>query len=197
MGRIVTTIASVVLVAMGVVACTGDDGAGGGSGGSGGSDAGSSEQSLETTASVGTVAGKLAGKRRRAFLRGTVDTVDAWLDAAYVAPEYPRSGAGRAFARFTPGATKLARRQPRVMSNAAVGDRIEQVTVKKRRVVVDALAPGGKPAGATARVHLVIELDGDVTRTDRVRGRLLLTPTKRGWRVFGFDVRRNVMGRGK
>lgn len=191
MGRIVTTVAGVVLVAMGVVACTGDDGAGGGP------DADSSSQTVETNASVGTVAGKLAGKRKRAFLKGTVDTVDAWLDAAYVAGDYPRSGAGKAFARFTPGATKLARRQPKVMSNAAVGDRIEQVTVKKRRVVVDALAPGGKPAGATARVHLVLTLNGDVRRTDRVRGRLMLTPTKRGWRVFGFDVQRNVMGRGK
>jgi len=40
-----------------------------------------------------------------------------------------------------------------------------------------------------AAFSLGIDLAG-LDRTDNVAGRLMLTPTKGGWKVFGFDVSR-------
>ena len=76
------------------------------------------------------------------------------------------------------------------MSNEAVGDEVDAVTATRRVVRVDVLAPKGKAAGATAHVNLVIELAGKVERTDQIRGRVVLTRAKSGWRVFGFDIER-------
>ena len=78
------------------------------------------------------------------------------------------------------------------MSNTAVADRVDSVTAKRRVVRVDVLAPKGEAAGATAHVNLVIDR-GRAARTDQIRGRVLLTRSKSGWRVFGFDIER---GRG-
>jgi hypothetical protein len=118
------------------------------------------------------------------------EVVDRWLDAAYVAGDYPRSDFGDAFPGFTKGAAALAARQPTLMSNEAVGEDVDEVTATRRVVSVDLLAPKGKPAGATAHVNLVIELAGDKERTDQIRGRLVLTRSGSGWQVFGFDIER-------
>ncbi len=153
---------------------------------------------VETTVRMGTVTGRLDRAGRRKARDQVAAAVDRWWDAAYVAGEYPRSDFADAFPGFTKGAARLARRQSATMSNAKVGDRVDTVEAVKRTVTVDVLAPGRKPAGATARVTLVLELSGDVERTDRVRGRVLLTParTRSGWRVFGFDVRRDKVRSG-
>ncbi len=55
------------------------------------------------------------------------------------------------------------------------------------------LAVKGHAAGATARVVLRFRTDGEVQRKVEVRGRLFLTPTPDGWRIFGYDV---TKGRG-
>lgn len=145
---------------------------------------------IDTQVEVGEVVGALPKGPASDVARDVAEVVDGWLDAAYVAGDFPRTDFGDAFPGFTEGAARLAARQRTLMSNAGVGDRVDGVTATRRVVKVDLLAPQGDPAGATAHVNLVIELTGEVDRTDQVRGRLLLTPVKSGWRVFGFDIER-------
>ncbi len=139
---------------------------------------------------VGEVAGKLGKGPARKVAADVAEVVDRWLEAAYVAGDYPRSKFGDAFPGFTKGAATLAGRQAGLMSNKAVGDDVDSVTAVRRVVRVDVLAPDGKAAGATAHVNLVIDLAGKVERTDQIRGRVLLTRSKGDWRVFGFDIER-------
>lgn len=145
---------------------------------------------IDTSVEVGAVVGRLGKASAREAAADVATVVDGWLDAAYVGGDYPRSAFGDAFSGFTDGAAKLAAQQKDLMSNAGIGGKVDEVTAVRRVVEVDLLAPKGKVAGATAHVTLVIKLTGDVARTDRVRGRLALTPVKQGWRIFGFDIER-------
>lgn len=155
------------------------------------------DERVETDADVGKVVGKLGDPGRKQVLQEVTSVVDRWVDAAYVDGDYPRSDFGDAYPGFTKGAARLAAKQQATMSNAKVGDRVESVDVLKRSVRVDVLAPNRKPAGATARVKVVVALHGDVERRDRITGRVLLTPAKKGWKVFGFEVRRDKVGNKK
>lgn len=145
---------------------------------------------IKTRVEVGDVAGRLPRSRARDAAAKVARVVDGWLNAAYVGGDYPRTKFGDAFPGFTEGAARLAAQQQGLMSNAVVGDRVDEVTAKRRVVTVDLLAPRGRAAGATAHVNLVIKLSGKVHRTEQVRGRLVLTPTKNGWQIFGFDIER-------
>ena len=177
---------TVLGLVLGLAGCSGDDDPGGGEQESGAP----TEPGIATRVEVGEVVGRLGKGPAREVAADVAEVVDRWLDAAYVTGDYPRSKFGEAFPGFTRGAAALARRQRGVMSNEAVGDQVEGVTATRRVVRVDILAPKGKAAGATARVNLVIELTGDVERTDQIRGRVVLTPVNRGWQVFGFDIQR-------
>ncbi len=148
------------------------------------------EPGIDTRVEVGEVVGDLPKKPARDVAADVAGVVDRWLDAAYVAGDYPRSKFGEAYPGFTEDAAKLAAEQPGLMSNTGVADRVDTVTATRRVVRVDVLAPKGDAAGATAHVNLVIELAGKVERTDQIRGRVLLTRARGGWRVFGFDVER-------
>jgi len=183
--------ATVLGIVLGLAGCSGgddgDDGEPGAERSRGGTTA---EPGIETQVDVGAVVGKLGKGPAREVAADVADVVDGWLDAAYVAGDYPRSDFGDAFPGFTDGAAKVARRQSDLMSNDGVGDKVDDVTATRRVVRVDLLAPKGKAAAATAHVNLVIKLTGDVDRTDQIRGRVVLTRSKSGWRVFGFDIER-------
>jgi len=145
---------------------------------------------IDTRVEVGAVEGHLGKGPARDVAADVAKVVDRWIDAAYIGGDYPRDHFPDAFASFTKGASELATKQKALMSNATVGGKVDEVTAVRRVVSVDLLAPKGKAAGATAHVNLVMKLAGDLQRTDQVRGRLVLTPTKGGWRVFGFDIER-------
>jgi len=191
--RLGNALAFLLAPALALTACTGDDdgdGSGGGDGPATGKDR------LATTARVGqVVGGRLAAQPRQRLVKEVTAVVDEWIDGAYVGGDYPRTDFDGAFRAFTDGAGRLAAAQPKVMSNQAVGKQVETVTATRRTVWIDVLAPGGRPAGVTARVTLVVDLEGeDIDRTDKVSGRLMLSPDgKGGWEVFGFDVRRGEM----
>lgn len=172
----------------GLAGCSGDDEDDPDDGGS--SVGGTPAEGVDTRVEVGEVAGRLAKGPARGLAEDVAAVVDRWLEAAYVGGEYPRTDFADAYPGFTKDAATLAARQRGVMSNAGVGDRVEDVTATRSVVRVDVLAPKGKPAGATAHVNLVIELTGGVERVDQVRGRVVLRKSEGQWRIFGFDVER-------
>jgi hypothetical protein len=148
---------------------------------------------LETTATLGKVTGKLPKGKRSKVRKQVARAVDAWFDAAYVAGDYPRNDFAASWPGFTTGAKVDAKADKALMSNQDIGAQIDVVEATARKVSVDVLAVRGHAAGATARVVLKFRTDGDVRRKVEVRGRLFLTPTPDGWRIFGYDV---TKGRG-
>lgn len=145
------------------------------------------EPVVRTTVRTGQVAGQLTKKRRSRLVREVASVTDRWFDAAYVAGDYPRTHFKKAFPGFTTGATRTARGDRDLMTNADLGKRIDGVTVKRRMVTVDLLAVGGRARAATARVHLAFTTGGAKRRV-RVTGRLFLTQHNGRWRIFGYDV---------
>jgi hypothetical protein len=150
---------------------------------------GETPSAVQTDARLGVVKGRLGRKRSQAVLTGVTTVVERWFDQGY-GGEYPRRNFSPAFADFTRDARALARKHSGVMSNARIGPRLDGVEMVRRAIRVDVAAPNGRPAGATARFRLKITMSGGVRGTDLISGRLLLTRTKDGWKVFGFDVRR-------
>jgi hypothetical protein len=148
---------------------------------------------LETTATLGKVTGKLPKGKRSKVRKQVGRAVDAWFEAAYVGGDYPRNDFAASWPGFTTGAKSDARSDKALMSNQDIGSQISSVEPTARKVTVDVVAVRGRAVGTTARVVLKFRTDGDVQRQVQVRGRLFLTPTPEGWRIFGYDV---TKGRG-
>lgn len=164
----------------------------------GGSHVAGGAQPVASTLRLGRVAGNvhqpgkhIFKKHRKPTLTKIGRAVDTWIDGGFVGVGYPRNTFGAAFQAFTAPAKHEAKRQRALMTNWKLRKKIDGVEVKKRRVVVDVLAPHGHPAGATARVALVFRTTGSTTRRVVVHGRLFLNPTDHGtWQIFGYDVAR-------
>jgi hypothetical protein len=182
-------VAGLVVVALGSGACK-DDGGSDGAAPDGGSPAGASvtERTVETRVSFGVLTGRLPSDARQRLSSQVGDVVDGWIDAAYVGGDYPRRDFSDVWPGFTAGAQQEAHHDRALMSNEDVGDRIDGVELHKSTVKLDVLAVKQHPVGVTARVFIGFRTTGDVEREVRVKGRLFLTPTDRGWRVFGYDV---------
>jgi hypothetical protein len=60
-------------------------------------------------------------------------------------------------------------------------------------VRVDVLAVRTRPVGLTAHVFLSFDTSGKVERVVRVKGRLFLTHSDRGWKVFGYDMTKGAV----
>ena len=184
--------ATLLSLAVATTACSGDDssspeGAATSEGGTTATDP-DAPPPLATKATLGRVTGKLPKAKRSKVRKQVARAVDSWIDAAYVAGDYPRDDFANAWQGFTSGAATDARGDKRLMSNQGIGTKISAVDAKTRKVTVDVLAVKGRPAGATARFVLKFATSGDVQRKIVVRGRLFLTPGKDGWRIFGYDV---------
>jgi hypothetical protein len=184
--RRVSTVVALALVAVSTVACSaGDDGAGV-TPTEGPSTA--PEPAVATQVSFGTVTGRLPGEAKRRLSDQVGAVVDRWMDAAYVAGDYPRSDFGDSWPGFTPGARAEAHRDGDLMSNRDIGAKIDGVEVKKRRLRLDVLAVRKRPVGVTAHVRLRFATTGTPSKDVQVAGRLYLTRGERGWQVFGYDV---------
>ena len=128
-------------------------------------------------------------RHRQRVLKRVGEAVDSWIDGGFVGVDYPRKSFPAAFSAFTGPAVHEARQQQRLMTNWSLRKEIDGVDVKKRNIVVDVLAPHGRPAGATARVLLVFTTTGHRHRRVSVHGQLYLVPDGSGsWRIFGYDV---------
>jgi hypothetical protein len=143
---------------------------------------------LTTTVQMGKVRGKLPQEKKSEVRDQVGEAVDAWFDAAYVGGTYPRDDFSTAWPGFTTGAKADATGDRDLMSNQDIGAEISSVKATARRVSVDVLAVKGKAQGATARFVLKFKTDGDLQRRVEVSGRLFLTPSPDGWRIFGYDV---------
>lgn len=136
--------------------------------------------------SVQKVAGELTRKSRQRVVRGIEETLQAYLDGAFLG-DYPRSGEF-ALARFTPGAQKAATRDLDLLTGRRFRD-AEDVSARQLKAQLSVLSPGGRPAGATARIRFALDVDGTPVT---VRGRLMLTPREGTWRIFGYDISSNA-----
>jgi len=142
---------------------------------------------MRTSASLGRVTGRLAARKRKRLVPDISEVVDRWLDAAYVGGDYPRATFKDSFPGFTRGATRSARTDKALLSNADIGPRITGVTVTRRTVRVDLLAVEGRARAATVRVRLGFTTSG-VRREFRVTGRVFLSQHDGRWKIFGYDV---------
>jgi len=173
--------------------CSGSDSS---SPAAGGSSTSSGTSAVATKVTIGTVAGTIRRPFRKTFaqhqahLRKQVGAaVDSWLDGGFVGVDYPSDDFPQAFRSFTAAAQHDARGQQKLLTNWKYRHDIDGVVTKKRTVALDVLAPHGRPAGVTARVHLVFTTTGDVQKTVSVSGRLFLAQDPHGdWRIFGYDV---------
>ena len=148
---------------------------------------------------VTRVSGKLPAASRPALEANVGRTVSAYVDAAFLGGDYPRSDFSRSFGAFTPGAAKDARRDQDLLTNAPLGPSTESVRATRRTAYLSVLAPYKVAAGVTAKVDLVFLVDRGDRPAQRVRlaGRLLLTRADNDgqWAVFGYDLHRSVTPR--
>jgi hypothetical protein len=147
---------------------------------------------VKTVVTVGDVTGKLPRPARARLTKQVGAVVGGWMDAAYLSGDYPRRDFAGSWPGFTPGAQVEARHDRKLMSNADVGSRVDGVEAKRKAIRLDVLAVKQRPVGVTAHVALRFKTTGDVARGVRVSGRLYLTHTEHGWRVFGYDVSKGV-----
>lgn len=147
-----------------------------------------SAAAVPTLTQVGTVTGRLPRQARDRLVHQVGEVVDRWVHAAYVDGDYPRHDFSASWPGFTSGARRLAHRDRALMSNQDIGDRIDGSELRRSSARLDVLAVKQHAVGVTARVLVGFRTTGDVERTVRVQGRLYLTHTDGGWRVFGYDV---------
>jgi hypothetical protein len=174
-------------LSLGATACSDD---------SGGGDTGSqplpsgdpSTFQIETTTTMGQVVGRLPKHDRKRLSESITPVVQRWFNAAYVGGDYPRNDFSDAFPGFTAGARTEARHDLELMSNDSIGMRISGVTPKASEIALDVLAVRKKAVAVTARFRLAFKTQGDLERRVGVRGRLLLTRAKPGWRIFAYHV---------
>jgi hypothetical protein len=143
---------------------------------------------IETTTTIGQVVGRLPRKDQKRLVGAITPVVQRWFNAAYVGGEYPRKNFRDAFPGFTSGARAAARHDLELMSNDRIGDRVSGITPKTSQIWLDVLAPQKRAVAVTARFRLGFKTQGDLVRRFGVRGRLLLTRSEPGWRIFAYHV---------
>ena len=146
---------------------------------------------IKTRTTIGQVVGRLPRKDRQRVADAVTPVVQRWFNAAYVGGDYPRKDFTDAFPGFTAGARSQAFHDRKLMSNRAISDRIEGVTPRTSRIWIDMLAVRQRPVAVTARFLLAFRTKGDLERKVKVHGRLLLSRSDKGWRIFGYDVAKN------
>jgi hypothetical protein len=148
---------------------------------------------------VTRVHGRLSKKDARALEHNVGAVVSSYLDDAYLGGSYPRSDFGNAFGTFTRGVQGQARQDRDLLTNHALGASTRSVTAKERTAYLSVLAPHKVAAGVSARVTLryVADRGGAAAKQVTVTGRLSLTRTSHGWKIFGYDLARSVRTAGE
>jgi hypothetical protein len=143
---------------------------------------------IEPVTEVGTTVGRLARKDRKRVVGDVSRTAVRYLQAAYLAGEYPRRNFTRSYPGFTSGAVAVARRDGDLLTNRRVGPRIDSVTPTALRVTVDLLAVRKRVVAATAHVRLRFRTTGRFEKRVHVQGELRLTKRDGNWKIFAYDL---------
>lgn len=143
---------------------------------------------IEPVTESGTIVGRLPRKDRKRVEGAVSRTAVRFLEAAYLAGDYPRSNFSEAFPGFSRGAARVARRDRNLLTNKRIGQRIDDVTPTALRVKVDLLAVHTRAVAATAHLRLAFKTSGRVTRRVRVAGELRLTKHDGHWKIFAYDL---------
>lgn len=143
---------------------------------------------VEPVTKSGSIVGRLPKRDRARVERAISDRAVRFLDAAYLAGDYPRADFRDAYPGFTGDAAKLARKDRALLTNQPIGERIDKVTPTAIQVRVDLLAVNKHAVASTAHVALVFRTAGQVQKRVRVQGRLLLTKQNGRWKIFGYDL---------
>lgn len=148
---------------------------------------------------VTRVQGRLPMRSRPALEDNVGKAVSAYVDAAFLSGDYPRSDFGDSFSSFTQGAATDARRDEDLLTNRELGATTDSVRATRRTAYLSVLAPYRVAAGVTAKVDLVFIVDRGEQPDMRLRvaGRLLLTRNAAGgggsgWSIFGYDLHRSA-----
>lgn len=192
-----TARSAAVLVAVGALAvagCSGGDEPSAGTGSTGSPTMELSEPTdaptleVEPVTKSGSIVGRLPRKDRARVEQAISDRAVRFLNAAYLAGDYPRADFRDAYPGFTGGAAKLARKDRALLTNQPIGERIDAVTPTAIKVKVDLLAVSTRAVASTAHVELAFRTAGKVQKRVRVQGRLLLTKKDGRWKIFGYDL---------
>ena len=183
--------AAALLLAAATGACSGSDDEPGATPSSGSSEA--TDQPVRTQVSYGKVTGNLPAGSRDRLAQQVGQVVSRWTEAAYLGGDYPRRDFADSWPGFTAGAQREAHGDRALMSNEDIGDRIDGIVPHKSVVRLDVLAVKKRPVGITAHVYLGFGTTGDVEKEVRVKGRLFLTHTDGGWKVFGYDMTKGAV----
>jgi hypothetical protein len=143
---------------------------------------------VEPVTKSGTIVGRLPRKDRARVENAVSDRAVRFLNAAYLAGDYPRQDFRDAYPGFTGGAAQVARHDRALLTNQPIGDRVDEVTPTGLTVKVDLLAANQHAVAATAHVALGFRTAGDVRKRVRVQGRLLLTKQDGRWKIFAYDL---------
>ena len=147
--------------------------------------------------SIARIAGGPVRKaQQRAVERQVSRVLARYFDGAFLGGSYPRQGFPDAFSDFTQGATRTARADRDLLTNAALAGTVERVLPQRREAMLDLFVPKKAVAGVTARFRLAFLAERSRGADQRVvvSGRLLLTRADPGpWRVFGYDVQRSAV----
>lgn len=149
---------------------------------------------------VTRVAGRMRPQDREVLAANVGKVVSAYFDDAFLGGTQPRTRFDDAFASFTRGAARQARRQQRLTTNAKLGPSAATVVPRRQRAYLSVLAPQGVATGVTAKVDLayLVQRADRPARTVTVRGRLLLTrAASGGWKIFGYDLTRDERAAGE
>ena len=184
-------VAAALVLALATTACSGGSDEPADAGSTGPTQA--TDRPVEAQVSFGKITGKLPPDARDRLAQQVGDVVSGWTDAAYLGGDYPRRDFADAWPGFTAGAREEAHADRALTSNEDIGDRIDGVTAHKSLVRLDVLAVKQHPVGITAHVFLGFGTTGDVEREVRVKGRLFLTHTDGGWKVFGYDLTKGAV----
>lgn len=133
--------------------------------------------------SVQRVTGRLSHAARRSVVTHVGAIVGRWWRTAYLS-----DGAKNPFPGFTAGASRLARRDADLLSNASFGAHVSGGTALRQRMSLDVFAVKRRARGVTARMHLVYDTTGEAHRRCKVGGTVSLVPQRGKWRIFGYDV---------
>jgi hypothetical protein len=183
--------AAALLLAATAGACSGSDDGPGATPSSGSS--GATDHPVEAQVSFGRITGRLTPESRDRLAQQVGQVVTGWTEAAYLGGDYPRRDFADSWPGFTAGAQQDARGDRALMSNEDIGDRIDGVVPHRSVVRLDVLAVKKHPVGITAHVFLGFGTTGDLEREVRVKGRLFLTHTDAGWKVFGYDMTKGAV----